>query len=63
MDKDWDENTKVLVLQVQIPLETNFLLKLFCKPFFTEQYKNDNIANLMYYGKLVCVTRFLLSVW
>ena len=28
MHRQWDENTKVLVSQVQIPLEENFLLKL-----------------------------------
>ena len=46
MDRHWDENNKVLVKLVQIPLDK----KLFAQinlPFFTKQYKNDNIANFV----------------
>ena len=42
MDRHWDENPKVMVFY-----------KLFAinLPFTTKQYKVDNIANFVYYGK------------
>ena len=53
MDRHWDENTKVLVWQVQFPLETNFLLKLIY-PSLRNNTKMTTLPTLYNYGK----TRF-----
>ena len=45
MGRHWDENPKVLVFYSQWGL---FAITL---PFTTKQYKVDNIANFVYYGK------------
>ena len=46
MDRHWDENPKVLVFYSQ--WGKLFAINLF---FTTKQYKVDNIANFVYYGK------------
>ena len=51
MDRHWDENTKVLVQQVQIPLEANFLLKLIY-PSLRNNTKMTTLPTLCNYGKL-----------
>ena len=50
MDRHWDESTKVFVLQVQIPLEANILLKLiYCSPH--NNTKMTTLPTLCNYGK------------
>ena len=50
MDRHEIVNTKVLVWQVQFPLETNIFGEINL-PCTTKQYKNDNIANFVYHEK------------
>ena len=50
MDRNWDENTKVLVQQVQFPLEENTLLKLIY-PSLRNNTKMTTLPTLCNYGK------------
>ena len=50
MDRHWDENTKVLVYLVQIPLEENILLKLNY-PSLRNNTKMTTLSALCNYGK------------
>ena len=60
MDRHWDENTKVLVYQVQIPLETNVLLKLNY-PSLRNNTKMTTLPTLCNYGKTRIMVKFDLG--
>ena len=56
MDKHWDQNTKMLVWQVQFPLETNSLLKLI-NPSLRSNTELTTLSTLYSMGKLDQVKR------